>query len=199
MAWPGWSPHDVIVERARPECVLKAFTMRWLHSATAEASALGLGRFNFVTVQRSDTTRSQAALPEFIELYGGGSTGWEYLRELRPGCKEPSRGGPGTARQGHHDGSLQATMNVVGDLKSTSGPSLCRVAPLRQGQCSLACMGSEPRSPSEGVWSQHSSTVPPPPPLPYPQTSSFNIPSSSLQPDLSLECLLYLWRKEQGQ
>lgn len=33
----------------------KAFTTLWLRSVTAEASSLGLGHFNFVTVQRSDT------------------------------------------------------------------------------------------------------------------------------------------------
>lgn len=41
--------------------------MIWLSSATAEASSLGLGHFNFVTVQRSDTM-SQPALMEFMEL-----------------------------------------------------------------------------------------------------------------------------------
>lgn len=46
--------------------------MRWLHSATAEASSLGLGHFNFVTVQRSDTMGSQAALTEFTELHRAG-------------------------------------------------------------------------------------------------------------------------------
>lgn len=46
--------------------------MRWLHSATAEASSLGLGHFNFVTVQRRDTMGSQAALTEFTELHRAG-------------------------------------------------------------------------------------------------------------------------------
>ena len=47
--------------------------MIWLNEATAEASSLGLGRFNFVTVQRSDTA-SQPALTEFMELSRKGDT-----------------------------------------------------------------------------------------------------------------------------
>lgn len=53
--------------------------MIWLSVATAEASSLGLGHFNFVTVQRSDTT-SQPALMEFMEL----SREWDSLYSFTP-------------------------------------------------------------------------------------------------------------------
>ncbi|KAI4818370.1 hypothetical protein KUCAC02_011713, partial [Chaenocephalus aceratus] len=45
-------------DRRLPGCarsLVKAFSMRWLLSATDEASSLGLGLSNFVTVQLSDT------------------------------------------------------------------------------------------------------------------------------------------------
>lgn len=50
---------------------VKAFTTVWLSAATAEASSLGLGHFNFVTVQRSDTARQPALM-----------SSWNFLEDL---------------------------------------------------------------------------------------------------------------------